>query len=129
MNYYENIVILSDSLNEEAYESSEKKIIETIEKAEGEVLKHEKWGRRKLTYEINKHKNGIYIFFVFRSPATAIKKLENFYKLFDPLVKYMVIKLEKKEIAALHESMQSEKTEKKVSEDIENKVNNQRGES
>ena len=55
----------------------------------------EVWGRRKLAYEIKKQKKGFYLLLVFKSPSAAIKKLEDYYKVFDPVVKYMVIKLEK----------------------------------
>ena len=45
--------------------------------------------------KLRSRKKGFYLLLVFKSPSTAIKKLENYYKVFDPVVKYMVIKLEK----------------------------------
>ncbi|MBI1811317.1 MAG: hypothetical protein HYR78_05230, partial [Nitrospirae bacterium] len=38
----------------------------------------------------------------------AIKKLEDYYKVFDPVVKYMVIKLEKKQAEAALKSSSAE---------------------
>ncbi len=128
MNYYENIVILDASLNDENLESAEKRIIETIEKSEGEILKHEKWGLKKLGYEINKHEKGFYIFFIFRSPSTAIKTLENFFKVFDPVFKYMVIKLGEKEIMALQETLQAQESKSENPEDAPLPISDTEGE-
>jgi small subunit ribosomal protein S6 len=106
MNYYENIVIIDAGLDEEGIAAAEKRIIETISKSGGEMIKVEKWGRRKLTYKINKREMGIYILFVFKAPAAAPAALEVLYKVFDPVFKFMIVKLGKKEIKALTDALQ-----------------------
>jgi len=100
MNIYENIVILNASLSDEEIETASGKIKDLITNSSGEILKTDVWGRRKLAYEIKKQKKGFYLLLVFKSPSAAIKKLEGYYKVFDPVVKYMVIKLEKKQAEA-----------------------------
>lgn len=99
MNLYENIVILNSSLSDEDLETATGKIKDVITKSGGETLKVDVWGRKKLAYEIKKHKKGFYVLFVFKSAAGLIRKLEEYYKVFDPVVKYMVIKLGKKQAA------------------------------
>jgi len=96
MNIYENIVILNASLSDEELEAASVKIKDLITNAGGEILKADIWGRRKLAYEIRKHKKGFYLFLLFRSAASFIKKLEDYYKVYDPVIKYMVIRLDKK---------------------------------
>jgi small subunit ribosomal protein S6 len=44
---------------------------------------------------------GIYIFFLFRAPSATIGKIESFFKVFDPVLKFMVIRLGSKQIASL----------------------------
>ncbi len=105
MNIYENIVILNASLTDEETEASTRKIKDLIVNAGGEILKADVWGRRKLANEVKKQKKGFYVFFVFRSPSSLIRKLEDYYKVFDPVIKYMVIKLEKKQSAHVLESL------------------------
>ena len=100
MNIYENIVILNASLSDEEIETASGKIKDLIANSGGEILKTDVWGRRKLAYEIKKQKKGFYLLLVFKSPSAAIKKLEDYYKVSDPVVKYMVIKLEKKQAEA-----------------------------
>lgn len=97
MNTYENIVIFDASLSDEAIENSITRVKDLITSAGGQVLKADNWGRRKLAYAINKHSKGVYTLFLFQSPSGVIKQLEDFYKVYDPVIKYMVIKLEKKQ--------------------------------
>ncbi len=117
MNYYDNIVILDSALNEENIDLAEKRIRETIEKSDGEILKLERWGLKKLSYPVSKHEKGYYILFVFRSPSPVVKALEGFYKVFDPVFKYMVIRLGKKEVKAIEEELQAQQQEVEPSED------------
>jgi small subunit ribosomal protein S6 len=98
MNIYENIVILDASLPDEEINVSLSKIKDLITNAGGEMLKVESWGRRKLAYEIKKQNKGMYVLLIYKTPAAAIRKLEEFYKVFDPVIKYMVIKLGKKQV-------------------------------
>ena len=112
MNIYENIVILNASPSDEEIETSLKKIKDLITNGGGEILKVDAWGRRKLANEIKKQKKGFYVLLVFRSVSSLIKKLEDYYKVFDPVIKYMVIKLGSKEsahfLAALAQTLKTD---------------------
>lgn len=101
MNIYENVVILNPSLNEEELKSAVDKITDFIKNSGGDVLKVDNWGKKKLAYELNKQKMGVYVLFLFKSPSFTVKKIEDYFKVFDPVVKFMVVKLSKKQIAAL----------------------------
>jgi len=101
MNWYESMVILNPALNDEEIKSAIDKVSEQITKSDGEVFKADNWGRRKLSYELNKQKMGIYIFYLFKAPSSTIGKIESFFKVFDPVLKFMVIRLGPKQIEAL----------------------------
>jgi len=101
MNWYESMVILNPLLNDEEIKSAIDKVSEQITKSGGEVFKADNWGRRKLSYELNKQKMGVYIFYLFKAPSSTIGKIESFFKVFDPVLKFMVIRLGSKQIEAL----------------------------
>ena len=101
MNIYENIVILNPALSEEEMKSAIDKITELITNSDGEILKIDNWGKKKLAYELNKQKMGTYILFLFKAPPSVVKKIESYFKVFDPVIKFMVIKLNKKQIASI----------------------------
>jgi len=121
MNIYENIIILNSSLTDEEIEAASKKIKDLIVSSGGEILKADAWGKRKLAYEIKKQKKGFYLLLIFKAPSAAIKKLEDYYKVFDPVIKYMVLRLGKKQTEAMLQSISGgqvpsasvEKTEQK----------------
>jgi small subunit ribosomal protein S6 len=100
MNVYENIVIFNASLPDEEIETATTRIKDLIASEQGEVLKVDPWGRRKLAYEINKQTRGFYTLLLFRAPSPIVRKLEELYKVYDPVFKYMIVKLEKKQMEA-----------------------------
>lgn len=108
MNIYENVLILNASLPDEEINSAVSKIKDIIINAGGEVLLSEMWGRRKLSYDIKKQNKGFYSLLIFKTPSLTIKKLEEFYKVFDPVIKYMVIKLDQKQVKHLEKTQTSE---------------------
>jgi small subunit ribosomal protein S6 len=108
MNIYENIVILNASLPDEEINASIAKIRDLVTNAGGEILKTDLWGRRKLAYEIKKQQKGFYVLFVCKTPSPAVRKLEEFYKVFDPVIKYMVVKLGPKQIKQLESAQAAE---------------------
>lgn len=101
MNIYENIVIINPSLSDEEINAAVDKISDLIANAGGEIVKVDRLGRRKLAYEINKHKMGSYFLFIFKAPSYVIRKIENYFKVFDPVIKFMVIRLTSKQVASV----------------------------
>jgi len=100
-NFYEKVVLLLPSLSEEEVQDAVKKISSIIKDNGGEVLKVENWGKKKLAYKLNKQSMGYYVLFIFKAPSSSIKLMEEFYKVYDPVFKYMIIKLSKEQIANL----------------------------
>ncbi|MCK5286629.1 MAG: 30S ribosomal protein S6 [Thermodesulfovibrionia bacterium] len=113
MNFYENLIILDTKLDDKSTENAIQKIRDLVEKQGGEILKTENWGRKKLAYELKKHTEGIYVLLLFKAPPLIIVELERFYKLFDPLVKFLIIKLNKKQIKTTVSTLSDEASSQK----------------
>ena len=95
MPIYESIFIINPNLSDDETAGVIKKMQDVVAKQGGEMLKFEDWGKKKLAYEIKKHKRGHYAFFQFKSAPTAISELERTYKLTDSVIKFLTVKLEK----------------------------------
>jgi small subunit ribosomal protein S6 len=104
MNVYENIVIINAALSDEEIESAIAKIKEFVAGQGGQIVKTSVWGKRKLAYEIKKQKRGLYLLLVYKLMPSAIKKLEDFYRVFEPVIKYSVIKLGRKQVEHLEKA-------------------------
>lgn len=109
MNLYEKLFILDTTLDEKTKEDQISKVERLIVDNGGEVLKTTNLGSRKLSYAIKKQEKGEYILLIFNAPPAAIAKLERFSKLAEPILKFMIIKIEKKKhIAAVMSSLDTE---------------------
>ncbi|MEF9475817.1 MAG: 30S ribosomal protein S6, partial [Candidatus Mariimomonas ferrooxydans] len=68
MNYYEHIIILDPNVDEKTVESTVERVSDLVVKKGGEVLKSEKWGLKKLAYNLKKQNKSIYILLLFKAP-------------------------------------------------------------
>ncbi len=108
-------MILDPNLDEKTVESAVERVRDLVIKKGGEVLKSENWGLKKLAFNLKKQNKGIYILLFFKAPSPVIAELERFYKVFEPLLKFLIVKLKKKHV----ESILSAISEAKSGQDAE----------
>jgi small subunit ribosomal protein S6 len=56
----------------------------------GQIVKVAPWGRRRLAYPIDRHREGSYHIVVFESPAEAIAELERSLQITEEVLRYLV---------------------------------------
>jgi small subunit ribosomal protein S6 len=56
----------------------------------GQIVKVAPWGRRRLAYPIDRHRDGSYHIIVFESPAEAIAELERSLQITEEVLRYLV---------------------------------------
>jgi len=87
-------------LNPESSDEEVKKITDTvvgiIEKAKGNVDNIDEWGRRKLAYPIQKHKEGIYTFINAEVKGNVLVEVERRLKLSERVIRFIVFRLDDK---------------------------------
>jgi small subunit ribosomal protein S6 len=111
-NNYESSVIINAAIEEEQIESTIKKIEEFIRINGGEIVDIEKWGRKRLTYAVNKTKSGYYAIIRFNAPPELVSKLERMYQLDEYIFRYLTIKLDKFALEYLDKSKAQKEQEK-----------------
>jgi len=74
------------------------KIKQIIRSKEGEILKIEEWGLRKLAYPIEKKKHGYYVLIEFYGLASLPKELEEFFRIDERIIRFIIVKLEERYI-------------------------------
>lgn len=95
MQIYESIFIINPNISDDETAAVIKKMQDVVAKQNGEMLKFEDWGKKKLAYEIKKQKRGHYAFFQFKAAPGAVSELERTYKMTDSVIKFITVKLEK----------------------------------
>ncbi|MBI5182684.1 MAG: 30S ribosomal protein S6 [Nitrospirae bacterium] len=90
---YESIFIIKPTLSDEETEKVIQKMRDIITSGGGEVVNVENWGKKKLAYEIKKHKKGHYVLLHFKGEGPIVKELERNYRLSDLIIKFLTVKL------------------------------------
>jgi len=89
---YEVIAIVKSDLSEDDISKIIERIENIIVKRNGIIAKIDKWGKRRLAYEINKQKEGYYFLFDFVGDGPIVAEIERNYKIDDRVLKFISIK-------------------------------------
>ncbi len=114
MKEYELIVLIHPDL-EADLDPALKKVRQLITDNDGEIVKEDNWGKKKLAYRINKEDFAIYVYFDLKLPATAPIKINNNLNIADEVLRYLLVKVDLKGRKALEEAKTT--TLRKVEED------------
>jgi small subunit ribosomal protein S6 len=76
MRHYEVMVILDPTLDERTVQPTLDNFLNVIRTSGGNVEKVEVWGKRRLSFEIKKHTEGIYAVLDVNSEPDAVKELD-----------------------------------------------------
>jgi small subunit ribosomal protein S6 len=118
MRKYETIFILQPELSEDDIKSVTAKAQDVISSYNGECLRMDDWGIRKLAYPIKKSARGRYYYLRFDGESALIAELERRLRLDDKVLRYQSVNItdlperivpEKK--AELTEAVSEEETE------------------
>jgi small subunit ribosomal protein S6 len=90
---YQSVLILKPDIEESRIDEALAKIGEFIKSNGGAILKVENWGKKRLAYRVKKNRFGIYLNIYHTLEPSGVIDLEKKYKLFDLIVKFMVLNL------------------------------------
>ena len=91
MNKYESVIIVNPNLDDAGVKALEEKFTGLINE-NGKVESVENMGKKRLAYDIQKCKEGIYLLFNFEAKPDSIKELERVYRITDEIMKFIVVK-------------------------------------
>ena len=92
MRHYEVMVILDPELEERTVAPSLDTFLNVIRTAGGSVEKVDVWGRRRLSYEIDKKVEGIYAVIDLNSESAAVSELDRQLNLNESVLRTKVIR-------------------------------------
>jgi small subunit ribosomal protein S6 len=94
LRHYELMVILDASLEERTVAPSLDQYLNVIRTAGGSVEKLDVWGRRRLSFEINKKSEGIYAVVDLQATPEAVAELDRQLRLNESILRTKVIRPE-----------------------------------
>ena len=91
-NKYDVIYILEPSASAEEMTVVSSKIEQVVADAKGTVLKKDDWGKRRLAYSVQKHREGRYVFFHVMIGPEAVAEISRNLHLLEKVIKYTIVK-------------------------------------
>lgn len=94
MSQYEVIVILDPALTEEGVDKEIDGLREVAAKKDGQVLEVQKWGKKRLAYEVKKRREGQYVLLKVTGAGNVVADLERHFRITEVILKGTVIRAE-----------------------------------
>lgn len=91
---YETMYILRPDLGDEQVEQAITKYQTLLREQGAQNLEIQHRGKRRLAYEIQKQRDGIYIQMNYQAPGSAVAVLERAMRLSEEVIRYLTIKQE-----------------------------------
>lgn len=92
MNKYETLYILNASSDDAQKDALIEKFKGVVTAGGGEVEAVDKWGVKKLAYEIDFKSEGYYVLMTFTAPAQLPQELERQMRITDDVIRFIVVK-------------------------------------
>jgi len=91
---YELVYIMSPDATEQDVAVLHTQIESIITRYQGELVKTENWGRRKLAFRIGKHREGTYVLEVFKGTGELTKELDRRLKVIDSVIRHLCVRVD-----------------------------------
>ena len=109
---YEILIVHHPETPDDEIENQINKIKDVISESNGEFLKANKWGHRKLVYRIKGFLKGYFLIVYFLGNSNTLKALDGLLRYNERILRYQTIKLDKKfDYQSLQEETPQEKAE------------------
>jgi small subunit ribosomal protein S6 len=113
---YELVFILPPDTTEQQVTELHQQLEAVVSKMSGQIEKTENWGRRKLAYEIARHKEGFYVLEVINGSGELMKELDRRLRVMDQVLRHLVVRVdqEKKVVDRTRTKRQTESERRRV---------------
>ncbi|WP_437525193.1 30S ribosomal protein S6 [Sorangium sp. So ce726] len=88
---YETIYILRPDIDADGAERIGSRLAEVVGRESGRLTKVETWGRRRLAYDIAKHRRGVYVYLKYLGGGKVVSEIERNLRLSDGVLKYQTV--------------------------------------
>lgn len=92
MRSYETLFVLKPDLDEETTTAAIEKIAELIQQNKGTVEQVNRWGKKRLAYEIEDYREGYYTLILFQGEPETAKELDRVMRLSDGVLRHIIVR-------------------------------------
>ena len=91
---YELVYIVSPDATEQEVTDLHTQIEQIVQRYNGTFDKTENWGRRKLAYEIGKHREGTYVVETITGSGELMKEIDRRLRVLDQVIRHLTVRVD-----------------------------------
>ena len=113
---YELVYVLPPDSTEQQVTELHGQIEAVVSRMHGQIEKTENWGRKRLAYEISRHKEGVYVLQVINGSGELMKELDRRLRVMEQVIRHIVVRVdeEKHVVERTRTKRQSESVRRRV---------------
>ena len=129
MRRYELMLVLRPDVPDDRSQALIDRTTRQLVGSGGQIVKVAPWGRRRLAYPIDRHREGSYHIIVFEGPSTAVGELERGLLITEEVLRHLVTRVERPVRAPRRDDTADEPTEEEVLSSAEDEEEPETGET
>ena len=94
---YELVYVVSPDATDEQVAELHTQVEAIVQRMNGQLEKTDNWGRRKLAYEIGRHKEGTYVLEVINGDGELMKEIDRRLKVTDLVIRHLVVRVDEEQ--------------------------------
>lgn len=92
MPQYETIVVYDPALSDEAVDGETNQLREVVSRRRGTVLEVQKWGKKRLAYEIRRRREGHYVLLKLEGPPGVAAEVDRHGRVTETILRVMTVR-------------------------------------
>jgi small subunit ribosomal protein S6 len=94
---YELVYVVSPEASDQQVTDLHTQVEATVQRMGGQIEKTDNWGRRKLAYEIGRHKEGTYVLEVIDGGGELMKEIDRRLKVIDLVIRHLIVRVDEEQ--------------------------------
>jgi small subunit ribosomal protein S6 len=94
---YELVYVVSPDASDEQVADLHTQVESIVQRMNGQIEKTDNWGRRKLAYEIGRHKEGTYVLEVIKGNGDLMKEIDRRLRVTDLVIRHLTVRVDEEQ--------------------------------
>ena len=94
---YELVYVVSPDATDDQLTDLHNQVDAIVQRMGGQLEKTETWGRRRLAYEIGRHKEGTYVLETLNGSGELMKEIDRRLKVTDLIIRHLVVRVDEEQ--------------------------------
>ena len=94
---YELVYVVSPDATDDQVTDLHNQVDAIVQRMSGKIEKTDNWGRRKLAYEIGRHKEGTYVLEVIDGSGELMKEIDRRFRVTDLIIRHLVVRVDEEQ--------------------------------